>query len=111
MHTTNIIRAELIDSDICSGADVTARSQTPVLSLCRELLAAGFKPDRALLVFRGSTLALRVRSIGEAARLEIDGHGTGFRPCHKRGRASPVRKSCPDQVQVDRRLAEQRAAP
>jgi hypothetical protein len=46
--------------------------------LCRQLIAAGLDPDRALEVYRGATLALTVRSIGEGARLEINPKGTGF---------------------------------
>jgi len=33
-----------------------------------------------LTAYRGATLCLRVRSIGEGAALEIDGKGVGFRP-------------------------------
>jgi hypothetical protein len=72
------IRAELSGSDTCTAAGITARGTTPVLSLCRQLLAAGLDPDRAMEVYRGATLALRIRSIGEAAGLEINSKGTGF---------------------------------
>src|SRR5262245_22543025 len=65
------IRADLVGSSTCSAAGITATSNTPVLVLCRRLLAAGLDPDTAVLVYRGAVLALRVRSIGEAARLTV----------------------------------------
>jgi hypothetical protein len=72
------IRAELTGSDICTAAGIKVRGSTPVLALCSELLAAGVNPDAAIQVFRNATLALHIRRIGEAARLEINGRGTGF---------------------------------
>jgi hypothetical protein len=44
-------------------------------------------------VFRGTTLCLRVTSIGAASRLELNGHGTGFRTLRRGGAGLPVRKS------------------
>jgi hypothetical protein len=73
------IHAELIGSDVCTAAGITVRSATPVLALCRRLIATGHDSATALHVYRGNTLALRVRSIGEAADLEIDGKGCGFK--------------------------------
>lgn len=94
-HKGQAIRAELIGSDTCTAGDITATGHAPVLALCRALLAAGLDPDQALEVFRGATLALRVRSIGEAAGLEINSHGTAFIAVRERRTASPVRKSDP----------------
>jgi hypothetical protein len=88
---TQALHAELIGSDICTSAGITARSPTPVLALCREMIAAGLDPDRALEVYRGATLALRVRSIGAAAKLEINSKGTDFAPRGAVRTASPVR--------------------
>jgi hypothetical protein len=51
----------------------------PILALCRKLLEADHDPDQSLAAYRGDTLALRVRSIGKAANLEIDGKGCGFK--------------------------------
>lgn len=65
------IRAELFGSDTCTAGDLTAHGHAPVLVLCRQLIAAGLDPDRAMEVFRGTTLALRVRSIGAGARLTV----------------------------------------
>jgi hypothetical protein len=60
-----------------------------VLTLCRQLLAAGLDPDQALEVYRGTTLALRVRSIGEGAKLTVrestkDGRPRFARPTGRR---------------------------
>jgi hypothetical protein len=74
------IRAELTGSDICAALGVTIRSTTPVLALCRRLIEAGHDPATQLEACRGSTLCLRVRSIGEAAALETNAKGTGFAP-------------------------------
>jgi hypothetical protein len=75
---SNSVIAHLIGSSTCTGSGITANSPTPVLALCRQLIAAGLDPDQAMDVYRGATLALRVRSLRQAARLEINGHGTGF---------------------------------
>jgi hypothetical protein len=97
--------AELIGSDTCTAVGITARSHAPALALCRQLLAAGLDPDQALEVYRNGTLSLRIRSIGEGARLTVkdDNRGTprfiayragpderGHGAC---GDASPVRQS------------------
>ncbi len=86
-----VIRTELIGRHTCVAAGVTARSSAPVLALCRQLLAAGLNPDQPMEVFRTGTLALHIRSIGEAAGLEINSEGTGFRPARRPDAASPVR--------------------
>src|SRR5205807_8454540 len=70
------VRAELSGPYICKAEGITANSSTPALSLCRELLRAGVDPDRALEIFRAGTLSLRIRTIGEGARLTVK-----ERPC------------------------------
>jgi hypothetical protein len=65
------IRATLIGSNCCEALGITARGRTPVLDLCRALLKAGHDPRRPLHAYRGDELALRVRSIGEGAKLTI----------------------------------------
>jgi len=65
------MRAELAGQDVCRADTIEARSRCPVLSLCRKLIAAGIDPATRLEVCRGTTLSLRVRSIGEAADLTI----------------------------------------
>lgn len=103
------IRAELTGSDTCTANDVTACGHAPVLILCRELIAAGCDPDRAMEVYRGATLALHVRSIGQAAGLEINSHGTAFIARRARRAAPPMRESY--QCRQAPRLAERGAAP
>ena len=89
MFTTT--RADLTGAEICTSMGLTARASTPILALCRELLAAGVDPDQALEVYRGATLALQIRSIGEAAGLEVNSKGTGFVPLRAVRAASPMR--------------------
>jgi hypothetical protein len=92
-RTQVALRAELFGSTAATAADLTATGTAPVLALCRQLLAAGLDPDRALEVYRGAVLALRVRSIGEAAGLEINSKASGF-ICHRAVRpASKVRSN------------------
>lgn len=86
------LRAELVGSDTCSiTAGITARGSAPVLALCRKLIESGVAPGRPLHVYRGDTLALHVRAIGEAAALEINGRGAGFKRAVPVGTAPPVR--------------------
>jgi hypothetical protein len=85
------IVATLSGSDTCTALGVTAQSSSPVLLLCRHLTDAGHDPATPMQVFRGETLALTVRAIGEAARLEINAYGTGFRPRREADAAPPVR--------------------
>jgi hypothetical protein len=46
-------------------------------------------------VFRGETLALIVRSIGEAARLRIGSHGVGFEADPACGASPPIAPNAP----------------
>ena len=62
----------------------------PVLALCRRLIEAGLPSSADLECYRGETLALRVRSIGEAAGLEINSGGIGFTTRSKPRRGSLV---------------------
>ena len=84
------LRAELVGSARCTIAGFIATSAAPVLALCRTLLAAGFDPSQPLEGYRGATLALRVRSIGEAAALELNSEGTGFRRRRQPDAAPPI---------------------
>jgi hypothetical protein len=92
------IVAELIGSDRCTAIGITARAYAPVLALCRRLIEAGINPDRPLHVYRGDTLALTVRSIGEGARLTVQDDRLGHprfvrsRP-RSDGAALPVRQN------------------
>jgi hypothetical protein len=74
----NAICAELIGSDIVSAAGISVTGYTPLLELCRRLVAAGHDPATPLDAYRGLTLCLKVRSIGEAAMLRASSRGVGF---------------------------------
>jgi hypothetical protein len=89
------IVAQLSDSDTCTALGLTAQSSSPILQLCRQLVAAGHDPALPLHAYRGDTLALIVRSIGEGARLEINAYGTGFRPRREADAAPPIAPSAP----------------
>jgi hypothetical protein len=66
------IRAQLTGSNKAIAAGITVTGSAPVLALCRRLVAAGHDPKTPLDAFRGSTLCLRVRSIGEGAMLTVN---------------------------------------
>jgi hypothetical protein len=72
------ILAELIGMHqaIAAGVTVSGRN-SPITALCRALLEAGHDPDSPLEAYRGTTLCLRVRSIGEGARLTIYDNSVG----------------------------------
>jgi len=71
------IRATLIGSDHCEVDGIVARGHAPVLGLCRALLAAGYDPRRPLHAYRGDTVALKIRSIREGARLTVEDNRRG----------------------------------
>ena len=77
------IRAELArDSDYtCNG--IAART---VAGLAAKLIEIGHDPGSRLDIFRGETLSLKVRSIGEAAALDV--HDCNF----SRRRQPPERR-------------------
>jgi hypothetical protein len=79
------IRAELVGLDTCSAAGIIANDSTPVLKLCRRLVAAGHDPAATLEVYRGAVLALTVKSIGEGAGLTVEDDTLG-RPKFRRWR-------------------------
>jgi hypothetical protein len=79
------ICAELSGPDACSAAGITVRAAAPVLELCRALIDAGHDPATRLEAYRGETLCLGVRSIGEAARGDGQRHSRLRR--RRRGRA------------------------
>jgi hypothetical protein len=84
------LRTELVGSHHCIANGVTASATAPVLALCRKLLAAGLNPDQALEVYRGATLAIRVRSIGKGARLAVEDSKSG-KPTFRSFRDRPAR--------------------
>jgi hypothetical protein len=91
-----LITARLSGSDICEAEGITVRGNAPVLAMCRELIRAGYDPTRVLEAYRGDILCLRVRSIGEGARLTIEDNKQGtpalrrWRGPRRVGSASPI---------------------
>ena len=85
------IRAELSRDDGAAALNITVKSSSPVLALCRKLIEARHDTSAPLEAYRGGTLALRVKSIGHAVGLEVNGDGTGFRPARKPDRGPLVR--------------------
>jgi hypothetical protein len=81
---TRVITATLSGDNHAVAEGVTGFGYAPVLDLCRKLIALGYDPNLALIAMRGDTLALRIRSIGEAATLcvrpDIAGGFEAFRP-------------------------------
>ena len=71
------VRAELIGDDTCTAQGITSRGYSPILDLCRELLAAGADPLSQLDAYRDGILALHIDSIGQAARLTVKSAGNG----------------------------------
>jgi hypothetical protein len=72
------IRAEISKSNRCDAEGYTVKTSAPVLAMCRKLVEAGYDPATPLHAYRGDTLCLKVRSIGEGAKLECQ-EGGGFR--------------------------------
>jgi hypothetical protein len=73
-------RAEIVGADTASALGLTVKAYTPVLDLCRKLIAAGQDPERPLHAYRGDVLCLRIPSIGECGKLRIRGKDIGFEP-------------------------------
>ena len=96
----NPLRAELIGSDRCTVPGFTPTSSAPILALCRTLIAAGFNPTTPLECYRAGTLALRVRSIGEGARLRVATHGVGFEAVPECTGAPPVGERVPEAAEI-----------
>jgi hypothetical protein len=65
------LRTVIFGSNQASANGVTAHGHAPVLALCRKLIEAGHDPNTPLEAYRGTTLCLKVRSIGEGARLTV----------------------------------------
>jgi hypothetical protein len=80
------LRAELIGSSQATAAGLSVTGHAPVLKLCRVLIDAGHDPRTPLEAYRGPTLCLRVRSIGEGAKLTVEDSAAG-RPRFVRHRA------------------------
>jgi hypothetical protein len=92
-HHHTPIRAAIHGDDQCAALGIIVRSPSPVLTLCRRLVEAGFDPVLCLDAYRDDVLCLRIRSIGEAATLEVNGHTSGFIRCRNSGGAAPPMRS------------------
>jgi hypothetical protein len=68
---TQAMRAVIIGSSQAEANGITARGHAPVLALCRALIEGGHDPNTPIEAYRGATLCLNVRSIGEGARLTV----------------------------------------
>jgi hypothetical protein len=89
-----VIRAELSGSDHATALGSVAHGNAPVLGLCRKQIDTGCV-DLAtpLHAYRGDILCLIIRSIGEAAALEINSAGNGFRPLREPDAGPPMRQT------------------
>jgi hypothetical protein len=78
---TEPIRAEFIKHDTITGEGITITRPKGgvVYPFCRRLLAAGYDWQRPLHVYRGDTLCITVKSIGEGARWTLLELETGFK--------------------------------
>ena len=93
-----IIAAEISSDTIARSCGIEIKSPSPVLALCRQLVAEGCKPNTPLEAYRGDTLCLTIRSIGEAAGLQIGGHGRGFTRAREGGAAPYSDLNAPGRV-------------
>lgn len=73
-----MIHAQISSDTIATSCGITVHVGSPVLALCRELVAQGCDPAVRLQAYRGDTLCLTIRSIGEGAKLEAGSGGVGF---------------------------------
>ena len=102
---SRVICAELTGSTVCRAAGIRVDTGSPVLAMCRALIAAGYDPATPLHAYRGATLCLTVRSIGEAAKLRVNNSGTGFTSLYEPPIASPVRVTECDEGEQPKRTA------
>jgi hypothetical protein len=79
------VRAELIGANRATALGVEAHGSSPVFALCRAQVEAGHDPATPLHAYRGDTLALKVRSIGEGAKLTVEDNTIG-KPVFRRWR-------------------------
>jgi len=66
------VHAELHGEDEAEAFGYSVRSPSPIIRLCRDLVDAGCFPFAPLVAYRGGTVCLVVRSIGEAAQLGVE---------------------------------------
>jgi hypothetical protein len=74
----NCLVAQLSRDTIATAHGFSVTAGAPVLALCRKLIESStFASSTPLTAYRGETLCLKVRSIGEAAQLRIDTSKSG----------------------------------
>jgi hypothetical protein len=93
-----MIRAQISSDTIAEAEGIAVHSGSPVLALCRQLVAAGHGSTAAMEVYRGDVLALRVRNIGEAAGLRVNTAGSGFIRSPDSTSAPPTRLTQPSSM-------------
>jgi hypothetical protein len=77
-----------VEMDDCRRA-TRPQSDTPVFDYCRKLVSDGVDSSTKLEVYRGTVLALTIRTIGEGAKLTVKENGCGtsvfaeYRPFNK----------------------------
>jgi hypothetical protein len=89
------LTGSIVGSDRCVVAGISIRASSPVLAVCRQLVAAGCDPDLGLELYRDDTLCLIIGSIGTAAALEINPKSTGFIGARAVRAAPPMRQNGP----------------
>jgi hypothetical protein len=101
--TLAVITATLTDSDTASAEGISVTSASPVLTLCRELIKAGYDPGLPLIAMRGQIVCLKVRSIGQAAKLSVTPNGVGFEPFRagpqSRSSSTPIAPNAPGRAE------------
>jgi hypothetical protein len=60
---------------VSNASSLAVHIGSPVIALSRKLVEAGYPSSLDLEAYRGDKLCLKVRSIGEAAKLEVSGSG------------------------------------
>jgi hypothetical protein len=88
-------------------AGLTSCSCSPVLDVCRQLIGAGYAPETPAVAYRDGIKALLLKSIGSAAALQVNGHGTAFIALRGWGPASPVRQTAEPQGEACPRSEKQ----
>jgi hypothetical protein len=68
------IRAALTGANTATAGAISVTTRTPILSMCRTLLANNFDPRTRLEAVRGDVVCLIVSSIKAAAALTVDEH-------------------------------------
>jgi hypothetical protein len=105
------IHVELAWSDHATALGTVVKGGAPVLQLCRLLIEAGHDPATPLEAWRGGTLCLRIRAIGDAAGMCVSDDNIG-RPRFRRQRtnaaASPIRKNAEPSASTSKPLSLER---